>query len=58
MKDKAIEIIDNGVDLERREEDPKLMKKREAVLLKLKEQLNSPQPQAKKVPKRFVADTF
>lgn len=57
VKVKAIEIIDNGVDLERWEEDPKLMKKREAVLLKLKEQLNSQQSQAKKVPKRFVADT-
>ncbi|MBX9975927.1 hypothetical protein [Cytobacillus firmus] len=58
VKSKAIEIIDSGVDLKRWEEDPKLKKKREAVLLKLKEQLNSPQPQTKKVPKRFVTDTF
>lgn len=58
VKNKAIEIIDSGVDLERWEEDPKLMKKREAVLLKLKEQLHSPQPQAKRVPKRFVTNTF
>lgn len=50
-------FIESGADLERWEEDPKLKKKREAVLLKLKEQLNSPQPQAKKVPKRFVCDT-
>lgn len=58
VKNKAIEIIDSGVDLERWEEEPKLIKKREAVLLKLKEQLHSPQPQAKRVPKRFVTDTF
>lgn len=58
VKNKAIEIIDSGVELERWEEDPKLLKKREAVLLKLKERLYSPQPQAKRVPKRFVTDTF
>ncbi|MBA9026505.1 hypothetical protein [Peribacillus huizhouensis] len=57
VKNKALQIIDSGADLERWEEDPKLKKKREAVLYKLKEQLNSPQPQAKKVPKRFVSDT-
>lgn len=53
VKYKALQIIESGTDLERWEEDPKL-KKREAVLIKLKEQLYSPQPQAKKVPKRFV----
>jgi hypothetical protein len=57
VKNKALQIIDSGADLERWEEDPKLKKKHEAVLLKLKEQLNSPQPQAKKVPKRFVSET-
>lgn len=57
VKNKALQIIDSGSDLERSEEDPKLKKKRESVLLKLKEQLNSPQPQAKKVPKRFVSET-
>ncbi|GKV70139.1 hypothetical protein NCCP2716_26370 [Sporosarcina sp. NCCP-2716] len=57
VKNKAIEIIDSGADLERWEEEPKLLKKRTTVLQKLKEQLSSPQPQAKKVPKRFVADT-
>ncbi|CAG9611835.1 hypothetical protein BACCIP111899_01007 [Bacillus rhizoplanae] len=57
VKNKALQIIDSGADLERWEEDPKLKKKREAVLLKLKEQLNSPQPKANKVPKRFVTDT-
>ncbi|WP_028390725.1 hypothetical protein [Bacillus cihuensis] len=58
VKNKALQIIDRGTDLERWEEDPKLKKKREAVLLKLKEQLNSPQPKAKKVPMRFVTDTY
>lgn len=57
VKNKALQIIDSGADLERWGEDTKLKKKREAVLLKLKEQLNSPQPQAKKVPKRFVSET-
>jgi hypothetical protein len=57
VKLKAFEVIDNGTDLQRWEEDPKLMKKREAVLFKLRQQLNTPQPKAKKVPKRFVADT-
>ncbi|MGG0277791.1 hypothetical protein [Bacillus rhizoplanae] len=57
VKNKALQIIDSGADLEHWEEDPKFKKKREAVLLKLKEQLNSPQPKANKVPKRFVTDT-
>ncbi|WP_230504969.1 hypothetical protein [Sutcliffiella rhizosphaerae] len=50
IKNKALQIIDRGNDLEHWEEDPKLKKKRETVLLQLKGQLNSPQPQAKKVP--------
>ncbi|WP_339147585.1 MULTISPECIES: hypothetical protein [unclassified Sutcliffiella] len=58
VKNKALQIIDSGADLERWEEDSKLKKKREAVLLKLKEQLNSSQPKTKKVPKRFVTDTY
>ncbi|RSD22317.1 hypothetical protein [Mesobacillus subterraneus] len=58
VKNKAIQIIEDGTDLKRWADDPKLRKKREAVLLKLKDQLNSPQPPAKKVPARFVADTF
>lgn len=58
VKSMALQIIDSGRDLVRWEEDPNLKKKRQDVLLKLKEQLNSPQPQAKKVPKRFIADTY
>ncbi|MER2008309.1 MAG: hypothetical protein ABS939_12745 [Psychrobacillus sp.] len=57
VKIEALHIIDSGVDLDRWEEDPKLKKKREVILYKLKEKLNSPQPQAKKVPKRFIAET-
>ncbi|BCU81667.1 hypothetical protein JIR001_14500 [Polycladomyces abyssicola] len=57
VKTKAIEIIVSGVELERWKDDPKLKKKRQEVLNKLKEQLNSPQPSPKKVPKRFVEKT-
>lgn len=57
VKARAINIIDNGSDLNRWEEDPKEKKQREKVLLKLRDKLNSPQPKAKKVPKRFVAIT-
>ncbi|MED1445069.1 hypothetical protein P4U60_07395 [Bacillus pacificus] len=52
-----MQIIESGTDLARWEEEPKLQKKREVVLNKLREQLNSPQPEAKKVPKRFIANT-
>ncbi|MGG4489833.1 hypothetical protein [Metabacillus idriensis] len=57
VKYMALQIIDSGDDLLLWEEEPKLKKKRQDVLLKLKEQLNSPQPKAKKVQKRFVTDT-
>ncbi|HEY9062996.1 MAG TPA: Imm26 family immunity protein [Pseudobacteroides sp.] len=49
IKEKAIEIIDTGIDLKRWEEEPKLLVKRKNVLDKLKEQLNSPQCLPKKV---------
>ncbi|MBG9839244.1 MULTISPECIES: hypothetical protein [Bacillus cereus group] len=57
VKQEALQIIESGADLARWEEEPKLQKKREVVLNKLREQLNSPQPEAKKVPKRFIANT-
>ena len=57
VKQKALQIIESGADLARWEEEPKLQKKREAVLNKLREQLHSPRPEAKKVPKRFIANT-
>ena len=52
VKEKAIECIDSGIDLERwREEDEKLCEKRKKVLEALKERLNSEQPPEKKVSK-------
>ncbi|MEC3194621.1 hypothetical protein P9Z84_18050 [Bacillus cereus] len=57
VKQEALQIIESGADLARWEEEPKLQKKREAVLNKLREQLHSRQPEAKKVPKRFIANT-
>lgn len=52
-----MQIIESGADLARWEEEPKLQKKREVVLNKLREQLHSRQPEAKKVTKRFIANT-
>jgi hypothetical protein len=58
-KTNAIEIIDNGSDLERWKEEgePGWAKQREKHLLKLKEQLISPQPEPKKVKKRYKSQT-
>ncbi|GAB6444358.1 hypothetical protein bcgnr5390_35490 [Bacillus luti] len=57
VKQEALQIIEGGEDLARWKAEPKLQRKREVVLNKLREQLHSPQPQAKKVPKRFIANT-
>jgi hypothetical protein len=57
VKLEALQIIESGADLSRWEDEPKLQRKREVVLNKLREQLHSPQPQAKKVPKGFIANT-
>ncbi len=52
VKEKAIECIDSGVDLEKwKEEDEKLYEKRKKVLEELKKKLNSEQPPEKKVSK-------
>ncbi len=48
VKQEALQIIESGADLARWEEEPKLQKKREVVLNKLREQLHSRQPEAKK----------
>ncbi|HDR6317227.1 hypothetical protein COJ27_26615 [Bacillus cereus] len=56
VKHEALQIIESGADLARWER-PKLQRKREVVLNKFREQLHSPQPEAKKVPKRFIANT-
>lgn len=53
VRDKALEIIAGGSGLQRWTEDPKLFKKRKAVLAKLEEQLRSPPPAEKPIPKRF-----
>lgn len=57
VKHEALQIIESGADLARWEDEPTLQRKREVVLNKLREQLHSPQLQAKKVPKRFIANT-
>ncbi|MCP1322882.1 hypothetical protein COD10_11975 [Bacillus thuringiensis] len=57
VKHEALQIIESGADLARWEEEHTLQRKREVVLNKLREQLHSPQPQAKKIPKRFIANT-
>lgn len=49
----ALYIIESGADLRRWEDDPQSQKKRAGVLAKLKEQLESPPPAAKKVPRRI-----
>ncbi|MBC5786898.1 hypothetical protein [Clostridium facile] len=49
VKQQAIAIIDAGTDLERWQQDEKLLKKRITVLQKLKDTLNSPMPAAKKM---------
>ena len=52
VKEKAIECIDSGIDLEKwKEEDEKLCEKRKKVLEALKERLNSEQPREKKITK-------
>jgi hypothetical protein len=55
VKEKAIQIIDTGSDLNRwnLEEDSKLVAKRQKELLKLKEQLLSQQPSEKKISKVY-----
>ncbi len=51
VKEKAIEYINSGVDLERWEENKSLYNKRKKVLEELAEKLDSPQPAEKKVGK-------
>src|SRR5207247_9397947 len=43
----------SGADLRCWQDNPKLLKKRQAVLEKLEEQLQSPPPPEKRIPKRF-----
>ena len=55
VKKKALQYIEAGTDLERWKEDKKLYERREMVLEKLKEKLNSEQPQGKKIPKLHLS---
>jgi hypothetical protein len=55
--EQALEIIDGGSDLARWEADSHDRKKREAVLQKLRVQLEPPQPAEKKIPRRFRDST-
>jgi hypothetical protein len=50
---KALDVIDGGSDLLRWQHDQKLLAKRTKVLGELREQLESPQPAQKRIPKRF-----
>ncbi len=49
IKNKAIKIIDNGSSLHRWAEDPKVLKRREIALQKLRDLLLSKQPPEKKI---------
>ena len=51
VKEKALEVINSGKDLERWEKDKKLYEKRKKVLEELRERLNTKQPEEKKVRK-------
>lgn len=51
VKENAIRIVNTGSDLERWEGKDK--EKRRVILEKIRSQLESPQPPAKKIPKRF-----
>ncbi|HKW62377.1 MAG TPA: hypothetical protein VJN89_07530 [Candidatus Acidoferrum sp.] len=52
VKEGALQVIESGSDLKRWEEDL-LIRKRQAALEKLRQQLLSPQPPARRIPKRF-----
>ena len=56
VKAKALELIENGGDVERwlQVGDQKNARKRQEVLEKLKDKLNGPQPPEKKMPRRVV----
>jgi hypothetical protein len=54
VQQRALEVIGSGSDLRRWAEDPKLQKKRHAVLARLEEQLRSPLPPVRRIPKRFL----
>jgi len=58
VKEKALEVIENGQDLDKWKDDEKSFKKRKLILEKLKEQLQSEQPKQKKIAKPFIRETI
>lgn len=54
VKVEALKCLENGVDLERWNENKNQYNKRKKILENLKEKLNSPQPPQKKVPKLVI----
>lgn len=57
VKHEALTVIKSGSDITRWLSDKKLAKKRNAVLQRLSEKLNTPQPEEKIVKKRYVNST-
>lgn len=57
VKKEAIKIIEKGSDLTRWSTNQKYVKKRKAVLVRLWEKLEKPQPSEKVVKTRYVAST-
>lgn len=57
-RDRALEVIDEGIGLGLWEEDPKLLAKRKAALVKARAQLTGPQPKRRKLrpPSRHTTD--
>jgi hypothetical protein len=53
VKKEALEVLKSGSDLRRWQEDSKMLKQRQAVLVKLEAKLRSPQPRVKRIPKRY-----
>ena len=53
IKDRAIMIIDDGSDMHRWVEDPRLFEKRQVVLTELREKLFSQQPPPRRIPQQF-----
>ena len=54
VKAEALRIISTGADLPRWDPGSSLCTKRQAVLAKLRRELESPQPAPRRIPKRFV----
>ena len=57
VKAKALEIIEAGTDLNRWKDAPRALRNRQSVLDRLAEELRSPQPAPKRIPKRFRDST-